>query len=136
MKKTFINPTGLPDWKEFFTQVVTVETNGIKTIFVSGQVGVDAQQKLVGDASLSTQTKQAFANLATALMSAGAGLSDVIKITVFVVNYKYEDAAVIGEMIRQNFAAAQPPACTLVGVQSLARNEFLIEIEATAVLAS
>lgn len=135
MKKTFINPASLPDWKEFFTQVVAVESHGVKTIYVSGQVGVDAQQNLVGDGSLSAQAKQAFANLATALMSAGARFADIVKITVFVVNYKYEDAAVIGALIQQHFSAAQPPACSLIGVQTLARTEFLIEIEATAVCA-
>lgn len=133
MKKTYINPEALPDWKEFFTQVVTVEAHGIKTIYVSGQVGVDTQQNLVGDGSLSTQSKQAFANLATALASAGASLADVVKITVYVVNYKYEDVTVLGALIQQHFAAAPPPACSLIGVQALARDEFLIEIEATAV---
>jgi enamine deaminase RidA (YjgF/YER057c/UK114 family) len=100
MKKIFINPEALPDWKEFFTQVVTVEANGVKTIYVSGQVGVDAQQNPVGDGSLSAQAKQALAKLATALVSAGASFADVVKITVYVVNYKYEDATVIGAVMQ------------------------------------
>lgn len=136
MKKTFINPEALPDWKEFFTQVVTVEAHGTKTIYVSGQVGVDAQQKLVGDGSFAAQAEQAFANLATALASAKAGLADVVKLNFYVVNYQYEHAAVVGALIRQLFPAGQLAACSLLGVQALAREEFLIEIEATAVCAS
>lgn len=136
MKKTFINPEALPDWKEFFTQVVTVESNDTKTIYVSGQVGVDAQQKLVGDGGFASQTEQAFANLATALASANASLTDVVKLNLYVVNYKYEHAAVIGALIRQSFPAGQLPACSLLGVQALAHEEFLIEIEATAVTAN
>ncbi len=133
MQKTFINPAGLPDWKEFFTQVVTVESHGVSTIYISGQVGVDEQQNLVGTGDFAAQTEQAFVNLATALASAGATLMDVVKLNLYVVNYKYENAAVIGELIRRHFPAGQLPACSLLGIQALAREEFLIEIEATAV---
>ncbi len=133
MQKTFINPAGLPDWKEFLTQVVTVEHQGVKTIYVSGQVGVAEQQNLVGTGDFAAQTEQAFANLTTALASAEATLADVVKLNLYIVNYKYENAAVIGELIRRHFPAGQLPACSLLGVQALARKEFLIEIEATAV---
>ena len=63
VQKTFINPPGLPVWKEFFTQVVTVEQQGAKTIYISGQVGVDNEQNLVGTGDLVAQAEQAFANL-------------------------------------------------------------------------
>ena len=133
MQKTFINPEELPNWQDFFTQVVTVENRGVKTIYISGQVGVDKQQNLVGTGDFASQSEQAFANLATALASAGATFSDVVKINLYVVNYQYENAAVIGELIRRHFPAGQLPACSLIGIQALAREEFLIEIEATAV---
>jgi enamine deaminase RidA (YjgF/YER057c/UK114 family) len=136
VQKTFIHPAALPDWKEFFTQVVTVESQGIKTIYISGQVGVDAQQNLVGDGNFAAQAEQAFANLATALASANATLADVVKLNLYVVNYQYEHATVIGALLRQHFPAGQLPACSLLGVQALARDEFLIEIEATGVCAS
>ena len=133
VQKTFINPPGLPVWKEFFTQVVTVETHGVKTIYISGQVGVDEKQQLVGAGDFSAQAEQSFANLITALTSANAMLADVVKLNLYVVNYQPENAAVMGELIRQHFPAGQLPACSLIGIQALAREEFLIEIEATAV---
>ena len=133
LQKKFINPEELPDWKDFFTQVVTVENHGVKTIYISGQVGVDKQQKLVGTGDFAAQTKQALLNLATALAGASTTFADVVKNNLYVVNYKYEDAAVIGELLRQHFPAEKLPACSLIGVQALARKEFLIEIEATAV---
>jgi enamine deaminase RidA (YjgF/YER057c/UK114 family) len=136
MQKTFINPVGLPDWKEFFTQVVTVEQHGTTTIYVSGQVGVDKQQNLVGIGDFAAQAEQAFANLATALASAGATLAEVVKLNLYLVNYKYENAAVMVELMQRHFPAGQLPACSLLGVQALARKEFLIEIEATAVCES
>lgn len=133
MQKTFIHPSALPDWKEFFTQVVTVESQGLKTIYISGQVGVDALQNLVGDGNFAAQAEQAFANLATALASANATMADIVKITIYIVNYKYENAAPLRELIRHYFPAGELPACSLLGVQALARKEFLIEIDATAV---
>ena len=136
LQKTFINPAELPDWKDFFTQVVTVENRGVKTIYISGQVGVDKYQNLVGTGDFSSQSEQAFANLATALASAGATFSDVVKINIYVVNYQYENAAVIGALIQQKFSVSTLPACSLIGVQALARKEFLIEIEAIAVCES
>ncbi len=136
MQKGFINPAGLPDWKEFFTQVVVIEHQGTKTIYVSGQVGVDPQQNLVGAGDFAAQAEQAFANLTTALASANAMLTDVVKINLYVVNYQYENAAVIGALMRQHFSAGQLPACSLLGVQALAREEFLLEIEAIAVCES
>ena len=133
MQKSFIHPEDLPAWKDFFTQVVAVEHHGVKTIYISGQVGVDRQQNLVGTGDFPAQAAQAFANLATALTSADATFADVVKLNIYVVNYRHELAAVIGELIRQHFPAGQLPACSLIGVQALARNEFLIEVEATAV---
>jgi enamine deaminase RidA (YjgF/YER057c/UK114 family) len=62
----------------------------------------------------------------------GATTADVVKTTIFVVNYKPDDAAVIGEVIGKYFPE-QKPACSLVGVQSLAVDMFLIEVEAIAV---
>ena len=136
MQKSFIHPENLPDWKEFFTQVVTVENHGVKTIYISGQVGVDKQQNLVGAGDFPAQAEQAFANLAAALVSVGATLADVVKLNIYVVSYRNEHADVIGALIRQHFPAGQLPACSLIGVQALAREEFLIEVEATAVSTS
>lgn len=136
MLKQFIHPEDLPDWRDFFTQVITVEHHGVKTIYISGQVGVDRQQNLVGTGDFSAQAKQSFANLATALASADATLADVVKLNIYVVNYQYEHAAVIGRLIQQHFPVGQLPACSLIGVQALARKEFLLEVEATAVQAA
>lgn len=136
MQTTFLNPAGLPVWKDFFTQVVTVESHGVKTIYISGQVGVDEQQNLVGTGDFVAQAEQSFANLITALASANATPANVVKLNLYVVNYLPENAAVMGDLIRRHFPAEQLPACSLIGVQALAREEFLLEIEATAVCKS
>ncbi len=126
----YINPASLPAWTNFFTQVVATE--GL--VLVSGQVGVNTEKELAGDGSFEAQVKQAFENLAAALAAAGAAMSDVAKLSVFVVNYTPAHAGPIAGVIKKHFEAGKPPACTLLGVQSLADPRFLIEVEAYAVV--
>jgi enamine deaminase RidA (YjgF/YER057c/UK114 family) len=88
----------------------------------------------VGAGDLATQTEQVMRNLGLALAAGGATYSDIVKTTMYVVNYKPEDRLVIGKARAPFFAGTAPPASTLVGVSSLAHPEWLIEIEAIAVL--
>ena len=111
-----------------------VEATGARLIFISGQVAADASGAIVGEGDLAAQARQVFANLKACLDAAGATFADVTKITTFVVNYQPEHRAVIAEARERHLPADVPPASTLVGVQALARPEFLIEIEATAVV--
>ncbi len=136
MEWSHFNPLGLPDWSSFFSQVVCVESQCAKQVFVAGQVGVDAQKRLVGDGGFAAQTEQAFDNLGAALAHVGGKWSDVAMLTIYVVGYEESHAPVIGRAIRARFAAGKLPACSLVGVQALAEPRFLIEVEANAVLSS
>ena len=52
MKKYYLNPKTLPDWSYYFSQVTVVEKNGLKMIYIAGQVGVDNHKNLVGSANL------------------------------------------------------------------------------------
>ena len=105
------------------------------TIHVSGQVAWNAERKLIGGNDLGEQAQQALRNLRTALEAAGATPRDVVFVRVFVVNYRQEHAAVLSPLLEQFFAGGPPPGSTWLGVQSLASPGFLIEIEATAVIA-
>jgi enamine deaminase RidA (YjgF/YER057c/UK114 family) len=115
-----------------FSQVVAA--SGRRTIYTAGQVSIDERGALVGSGDLAAQTTQVMRNIGLALAAAGAGYADIVKITTFVVNYKPEDRAVIGKARAAFFADGTPPASTLVGVAALALPEWLIEIEAVAVL--
>lgn len=121
---------GLPQ-PPTYSQVVVA--SGRRTIYVAGQVSVDARGAPVGAGDLAAQTAQAMRNLGAALAAAGASYADIVKITTFVVNYRPEHRAVIGQARAPFFANMAPPASTLVGVASLAAPEWLIEIEAVAV---
>src|SRR3954447_26377779 len=115
-----------------FSQVVV--TTGKRTVYTAGQVSIDERGELVGGGDLAAQTVQATRNVGLALAAAGAGYADVVKITTYVVNYKPEDRAVIGSARAPFFANRTPPASTLIGVSALALPDWLVEIEAVAVL--
>lgn len=131
MPNTFIQPDGLSA-NPAYTHVVT--STGGTTVYISGQVAVDASGKVVGKGDLGVQTRQVMENLKLALAGAGATFDDVVKITTYVVGYTPEQRPVIAEARGAYLSAEHPPASTLVGVQALAGPDWLIEIEAIAVL--
>jgi enamine deaminase RidA (YjgF/YER057c/UK114 family) len=115
-----------------FSQVVV--SSGIRTIYTAGQVSIDERGALVGADDLAAQTAQAMHNVGLALAAAGATYANIVKITTYVVNYRPEHRAVIGKARAPFFAGGTPPASTLVGVSALALPDWLVEIEAVAVL--
>jgi 2-iminobutanoate/2-iminopropanoate deaminase len=131
MEKKFINPPDIHKPRGY-THAVSVE--GGRMIFVSGQVAVDQAGNLVGKDDLRTQALKAAANLVAALNVAGASPADIVKLNTYVVNYKPEDYRVIRDVRAQVFPGENPPASTLVGVQALAVDGLLIEMEAIAVV--
>lgn len=109
-------------------------TRGERTIYISGQVAVDAQGKVVGVGDLEQQTEQAFRNVQIALEAAGATFADVLKTSLFVVGLKPEHVPIIRSVRARYVSPEAPPTSTLVGVSALVGPECLIEIEAIAVL--
>jgi enamine deaminase RidA (YjgF/YER057c/UK114 family) len=122
-----ISPGGLHT-AEGYTHVV--KATGSKTVYVSGQVGIDPDGSVAE--GLRGQARQAFSNLVIALESAGATPSDIAKMTVYVVNYSAEAVPVL--FSASPFDESELPATTLIGVQALFMPEVLVEIEAIAVL--
>ena len=133
MEKEFLNAPDLPDWSHTFSQVVIVKAGGVRTIYVSGQVSVDESRKLIGAGDLEAQAEQTFHNLTLALTAAGAVATDVVKVGIYVKHYQASDAAVVGAAFRRVFAHTDLPASTWLGVDALAEDGFLIEVDAVAV---
>jgi enamine deaminase RidA (YjgF/YER057c/UK114 family) len=131
-----LNPPQLPNWSQFFSQVVVAEGSSLRLVTISGQVGVDERQALAGDGSFLAQTDRAFANLVVALAAARCSVADVAKLTIYVVDYDHGKAQALHDTVRKHFGDGPLPACTLVGVQALARPEFQVEVEALAISTS
>lgn len=112
----------------------TVVTGG-RTVYTAGQVAVDASGKLVGDGDLQVQSAQAFSNLRSVLAAAGASLSDVAHLRIYVVGMTPESLGpVVGGALEAVGADFPVTAATMIGVQSLIEPGALIEVEAVAVL--
>jgi enamine deaminase RidA (YjgF/YER057c/UK114 family) len=106
------------------------EVRGGRLVYISGQVALDAQGKLVGKGDLEAQADQVFRNLGLALASVGCTARNVVKFTVFMRDAK--DLAAY-RRARDRFMGEGPrPASTLVEVSKLASEDFLIEVEAVA----
>ena len=133
MPKEYINPNSLfPSLPHGFSQVVIA--TGKKMVFVSGQTAWDAKKNIVGGDSVLEQAREAFRNLEKAMEAAGGTLKDVVALRIYVVDYQAESGTAVGIALREFFSPENPPASTWIGVSALAVPEFLIEIEATAVL--
>ena len=133
MPKEHVNPTTLfPSLPHGFSQIVVA--SGGKTVFISGQTAWDAQRRIVGGTSLLEQARQALRNVEVAIEAAGGSLQDVAALRIYIVDFQPENAAAVGTALREFFSTERPPASTWIGVSALAVPDFLIEIEATAVL--
>lgn len=134
MNKEFLNPPDLPNWQQVFSQVVIVKSSAARTIYVAGQVSVDREKNLIGGGDLKVQAAHAFRNLEIALGAAAATTADVVKLNIYVKNYQPADAALISEALRGAFPHLNLPASTWLGVDALAEEGFLIEVDAIAVV--
>lgn len=121
IEKEYIEPN------EGFSQTVVVKTGNFKTLYISGQIG--------DGADLEAQTITTFQNLEKQLTNCNATFKDVVKINTYIVNFNPEVDLPVFRKIRKEFLGNENyPASTLVGVESLGRKEWLVEIEAIAVI--
>lgn len=115
-----------------FAQVVY--SQGDRYIHCSGQTAWTKDGALVGGDDLGAQLEAALDNVRTALAEVGATPKDLVRVTIYVVDYQPEQVEVVTNAMSAFFDAEHLPACTLVGVQALAMPDFLVEVEATAIL--
>jgi len=127
----YLNPETL-NKNPAFTNVVVV-SGSVKTIYVGGQDSVDESGTIVGKGDFQAQSAQVLKNIQAALAAAGADLHHLIKWNMFIVQ---------GQDLRAGFAVFQkvwgnrpnPPAITFAFVAGLANPDFLIEMDAIAVV--
>src|SRR6059036_655522 len=119
---TLSKPTG-------YTHVV--EATGGKTVYISGQIALDKDGKVVGEGDMKAQAEQVFRNLQAALSAAGATFKDVVKMNTYTTDISQAQAV---RDVRARYFGDVTPASTLVQVVHLARPEFMLEIEVIAVV--
>ncbi len=131
MPKKFINPPGMKPLG-MYTQVTVAQ--GGSVAFISGQVSVDANGKIVGAGDIEAQAVQVFENLKLALGGIGATFNDVIKFTIFIVGFTQQRRKAVMAVRSRYISSDNPPAATMVGVDQLVEPELLVEIEAVAAI--
>ena len=129
----YLNPKKLFNSKKYgFSQVAVA--HGVGKLFnTSGQVALNADEQIIGD-DLASQTRQALLNIKVAVEEIQGSLNDIMMLRIYYVHQENINTEQIGIVLREFFGTENPPASTWLGVSSLARPEFLIEIEANGAI--
>jgi enamine deaminase RidA (YjgF/YER057c/UK114 family) len=126
-----LNPLGLPR-NPAFTNLAVV-SGSVRTIYVGGQDAVDANGQVVGRGDVAKQVAQVLTNIEAALTSVDARLEDIVKWNVLLVVGQPLDVAF--EVFRDRWAdRPDPPLITFAIVAGLANPDFLVEMDAIAVM--
>jgi 2-iminobutanoate/2-iminopropanoate deaminase len=113
-----------------FAQATTASAAG-RLLFISGMTSRNADGEVVGVGDVSAQTHQVCRNVQTAVEAAGGTVDDVVRVDVFVRDVRDFDAI---HAVRRQYFTGVPPASTMVEVSAFVRDEYLIEMNAIAVI--
>lgn len=126
-----IRPPGLTDRAPYAYAAVAHDVS--RLVFSAGACPLDELGATVAVGDASGQAEQVMANLTTALHAAGAGLTDVVKTTVYVASQRREDLRAAWEVVSRHFGDHDVPS-TLLGVTVLGYPDQLVEVEAVAAI--
>jgi enamine deaminase RidA (YjgF/YER057c/UK114 family) len=133
MIRTAHVPVGIFDSSRYgFAQVATVPTPFGDVVYVSGQVAWDADQNVVGAGDIGRQLSKSLENLGIALASVGAELDQVGALRLYIKQSHMHEGKAISVALKAAFGD-NPPCTTWIGVPNLAKEEFLIEVEPSAI---
>lgn len=127
---TYINPPGAGPAQGLYSHVGRVEAGAL--YFVAGQLAVGRDGSVVGKCDFAAQFGQVFANLGDVLTGLGASFNDVVKFTTFLVHSQDIEhfMALRAELFPRIFTGPLYPPNTLLMIDRLVKEEFLIEVEA------
>ena len=131
MPKTQLTSKRLRQPSGHFSQATMIEAKG-RLVFISGMTSRRADGTIAGVGNIEEQTKQVCENLKAAGEEAGGTLDDVCRVDVYVRNMEHFDQI---HKVRREYFKAPAPASTMVEVCKMTSPEYLIEINAIAVLA-
>jgi enamine deaminase RidA (YjgF/YER057c/UK114 family) len=129
-----INPDSLGKPLGQYSHMTRVKAS--EFLFIAGQVGIDRDGKLVGGGDFDAQCVQTFANIEAALKSAGAGFGNIVEFTTYLV-HSQDIPKFMAYRLREFpkiFPNGAYPPNTLLMVDRLVQEPFLIEVQAVAAL--
>ncbi len=128
MPKQVINPPGV--------SMPTGYSHAVKKsgtpVFIAGQVAVNGQGQIVGEGDIAAQAEQVYQNLRAVVEGCGGTLDDIVKLTVYTTDIAHRPA--IAAARERHFKDGTFPASTFLVISSLAQAQFLVEIEAVAMI--
>jgi 2-iminobutanoate/2-iminopropanoate deaminase len=113
-----------------FSQATVIEARG-KLVFISGMTSRRADGSIAGIGDIEAQTKQVCENLKAAVEAAGGSMDDIVRVDVYVRNMEHFDKI---HKVRREYFKAPAPASTMVEICKMTSPDYLIEINAIAVL--
>ena len=122
-----LNPPGVHPPQADYSHAARVGN----TLYIAGQVALDPQGNLVGRGDAEAQAEQCIRNIEAIVTHFGGTLSNVMKMTTYITNWGFRPLVA---KPRDRLFSAPYPASTLVVISALASPDFLVEIEAIAVL--
>ena len=125
-RQEYFSPETLPPTRGY-SQVVKVGN----TVYIAGQVGITSDGNVVSKGDAAAQARQIWQNLEAAVKSAGGHLENIVKTTTYVTDITHSAAA---RQVRAELFPTNPPTSTLLVVSQLASPDYLMEIEAIAVV--
>jgi enamine deaminase RidA (YjgF/YER057c/UK114 family) len=130
----YSNPTGVSKPLGAYSHVSRVKTSEL--LFIAGQLAVNEAGELVGKGDFAAQMRQVFDNLGRVLKAEGLGFSNVVKFTTFLVHSQDVEKfmAVRKELFPTLYPGGQYPPNTLLMIDRLVGEQFLIEVEAIAAI--
>ena len=134
LSRAIVNTDKAPQPIGAYSQAI--RTSPGELLFIAGQVAVNLDGNPVGVGDLTAQTRQVFENLGGILESVGATFSNVVEFTTYVVGRDSVQGFIAGrtEVYPEIFPDGDYPPNTLLVVDGLVREEFLLEIKAVASL--
>jgi enamine deaminase RidA (YjgF/YER057c/UK114 family) len=129
------NPSNLPKPLGAYSHIARAKASEL--LFIAGQLAVNEAGELVGKGDFAAQMRQVFDNLGRALGSEGLGFASVTKFTTYLVHSQDIESfmAVRKELFTTIYPGGQYPPNTLLMVDRLVGEQFLIEVEVIAALA-
>ena len=127
-RKIASNPAGVAKpIRGYYSNSVRVSAGPL--LFISGQVALDPEGRVVGKGDVRAQTVQVLENIRTILRANGADMQDVLSVTVYVTDMAFLDRITD---IRMQYFTSNGPSSAIVEISRLAMPELLIEIAAVA----
>ena len=129
-----LEPQGVAKPAGLYNHAISVSPGQL--LFIAGQVAIDENSQLIGEGDFNAQMVQVFKNLGHILESAGTSFENVVKFTTYLTRSQdlsafYKKRA---ELYASLYRKGGYPTNTLVVIDQLAREEWLVEVEAVAIV--